>query len=1116
MSKPLRFTRILIVMSKSFLHGILLTCLFTSILLANDGNAQHKSMKEVIVSIDLEDATLRQMINALEAQTEFKFIYSGDFLTKTEAYKITLSADNKSVAHVLQQVASATGLLFQQNDGAIAVGTDDLKEEEPPITLTEPVLEQDISGKVTDEAGEPLPGASVLVKGTSIGVITDADGNYRISVPDEATTLVFSFVGYEGQEIEIGGRSVINVALIADVTTLGEIVVSTGYWQTEEKLNPGNIAKVSAKEIEQQPIATPLQALSGRMAGVNVVQRTGMPGGGVDIQIRGRNSLRSDGNAPLYIVDGIPIPSSTLLGSASDQVYNSTVAPINNFNPSDIESIEILKDADATAIYGSRGANGVVLITTKKGKPGKTSINISQSTGIGQVSNKMDLLNSEQYREMVIEGLANDGFDPVPDNLKSFVPSVFIWDSTRYTDWQEELIGGTANYNNTQLSLSGGNANTQFLLSGTYFRQTTVFSGDFGMNRGSGLLNLSHSSTNQKFSAALTLNYIAEKNNFPRIDPTFSAISLPPTAPEAFDSLGNLNFEDNTFRLNPYADLAKPYEAKRRTLLTNLRLQYQIMPDLVIKANLGYNNALVDEIALSPIRSQNPSTNPTGSFRSSNSYMETWILEPQIEYNREIGSGQFSVLTGVTFQSTVTEQESLVAGGYTNDALLGNINAANIVELQAPGFSEYKYNALFARLNYNWKNKYIVNVTGRRDGSSRFGPNYQFGNFGAVGAAWIFSNEDIILSALPFISFGKLRVSYGTTGSDQLPDYEFLETHEPTSFSYLGTVGLIPTRLPNDDFGWEENKKIEGGIELGFIDDRIFITTSYYRNRSSNQLLGTPLAATTGFSSVRSNFPATVQNTGWEFELNTINTKMGEFQWSTSINLTIPRNKLIEFPDIEASTFFTSFTVGESLFNLKGFTSSGVDSETGIYSFEDLNEDGQLTIPEDYLPVREAVQDYFGGISNTFSYKGFSVQLLFQFVKQTGFNYRGAFAIAGTENNQPVEVNNRWKQPGDMTDIQKFTFGLSRDVADANSNYFLRGSNSVEDASFIRLQNVSLTYSLPNEVLDKLNGLGRLQIFIQGQNLLTITDYKGLDPETQNSQVIPPLRILTAGINVGL
>ena len=451
---------IAIAMSIHICRGIIITCLLASVLLANDGNAQHKSIKEVFISLDLDKAILKESLETIEAKTGFQFIYSGITESFIKDTQVTMKVDNKSVAFVLKKIAEQTKLMFQQNDGMIGVGMSRVKNLAPNTTGDEQYLEQIIAGKVTDQSGEPLPGASILVKDTRVGVVTDADGNYRLSAPDEATTLIFSFVGYERQEITIGGRSVIDVTLTPNVTTLGEVVVSTGYWQTAERLNPGNIAKVTAKEIEAQPITTPLQALSGRVPGVVIRQVSGVPGAGIDIQIRGQNSLRENGNNPLYVVDGVPYPSASLLSDqVGSEVFRSNVTPINNINPSDIESIEILKDADATAIYGSRGANGVVLITTKKGKAGKTSISINHYSGIGEVGNKLDLLNTEQYREMAFESYKNNGFDPIPDSFKPFLPDLFAWDSTRNTDWQEELIGGTAKYHKSQFSVSGGSWN---------------------------------------------------------------------------------------------------------------------------------------------------------------------------------------------------------------------------------------------------------------------------------------------------------------------------------------------------------------------------------------------------------------------------------------------------------------------------------------------------------------------------------------------------------------------------------------------------------------------------------------------------------------------------------
>lgn len=1098
-------------MSIVFFRGIFIACLCTGVLAANNTTAQHKSISEVYISIKLDQATVKTALESIEGQTKFKFAYEGHVVGK-QSHRLTLNVENGSVAEVLQTIADETGLSFRQVNEMIVVK---LQPRRKKTIKKEARLEQTISGKVTDDSGEPLPGANVLVKGTGLGVITDADGNYRLSAPDYATTLIFSFIGYLRQEVEINGRSVIDVTLLPDVTTLDEIVVSTGYWETEEKLNPGNIAKVSSDEIEKQPITTPLQALSGRMAGVNVIQRTGIPGGGIDIQIRGRNSLNRTANNPLYVVDGVPYPSAPLVSGFVGQVFNSDVGPINNINPSDIQSIEVLKDADATAIYGSRGANGVVLITTKRGKPGKTTIDINHYSGIGKVSKKMDLLNSQQYREMVIEGLANDGFDPIPEFFEPFLPSLFAWDSTRFTDWQEELIGGTANYSNTQFSVSGGNANTQFLFSGSYFRQTTVFPGDFALQRGSGHLNLNHKSSDQRFTASVSLSYVAEQNELPREDITSDAVQAPPNAPEPFNEEGNLNFEEYGISFNnPFSELLKIYEGKTRNLVTNMTMGYQIIPDLKLKVNLGYNNITVDETNINPIRSQNPEFEPTGFTAFGNSSSETWLFEPQAEYKKEIGSGQLNILIGATFQETTDERQEIAALGYTSDALLGNIDASPDVNVQDVDFSEYRYNALFGRLNYNWKNKYIINLTGRRDGSSRFGPGNQFGNFGAVGAAWIFSNEPAIQNSLSFLSFGKVRVSYGITGSDQIGNYEFLETHEATDFSLLGTVGLVPTRLPNPEFGWENNKKVEGAIELGLVDDRVLFTTSYYRNRSSNQLVGIPLAGTTGFNTIRSNFPATVENRGWEFEVNASIIHTNNFQWNTSFNLTIPRNEIIEFPNIEGSSFANTFTVGESIFTTKGFKFTGIDPETGLYSFEDLNEDGETTTPEDLQPVLDFSQDFFGGISNSLSYKGFALSFLFQFVKQTGTNTLRSFGKPGTRSNHPTIILERWQKPGDITDIQKYSvFGSDTEVAFQNS--FVRGTNALDDASFIRLQNIALSYTFPGTISETLK-LQNLRIYIQGQNLFTITDYIGLDPETQSSTRLPPLSVLTAGINLQL
>lgn len=1114
MKTDLPYLRVLIMMSRTFFYGIILTYLFSGVLLANEGNAQHKSVNEVFISLKLQQVTVRRALESIQENTEFKFIFEQGVLSATEGQRVTLMVDNESVADVLKTVSNETDLSFRQLNGSIVVkAPPPLKKLQTPKE-EESALEQNISGKVTDENGEPLPGASVLVKNTSIGVITDAVGNYRLSAPDKATTLVFSYVGYERKEVAIAGRAVIDISLKFDVTTLGEVVVNVGYYEVNKKVQTGNIAKVTAQEIEKQPITNPLQALQGRVAGVYIQQNTGVPGGGFDIQIRGQNSLRNtlndNGNQPFYIVDGVPyVPSSLSSFFVGGQVIPNA-NPLNSINPADIESIEILKDADATAIYGSRGANGVVLITTKKGTPGKTKVNFDISTGVGKVGNKMELLNTEQYLEMRREAWYNAGLNPEDFAFAAF--DLLEWDTTRYTDWQDVLLGGTANVTNAQATISGGNSKTQFLFSGGYFRETTVFPSDFAYQRGSGHFNLNHTSDNSKLRVSLVISNTRDNNNLIRSDLTRRALNLPPNAPDIFEGEGNLNWENGTWE-NPFAILERKYEAKTKNLITNTNISYEVLPGLQLKSNLGYSNLQLDEFSTIPAGSQQPGSGLPAVASSAKRNEETWIVEPQLDYNTNFGGHRLNILIGSTFQRNLSESERIQVTGFASDALIRNIQAGTTILSNISDFTEYHYNALFGRINYIWEEKYIFNLTGRRDGSSRFGPGNQFANFGAIGTAWIFSEEDFIKNSLPFLSFGKLRASYGTTGSDAIGDYGYLDSYSSTQRPYQNIGGLIPIRLANPDYGWEKVKKLEFGLETGFIGNRILLTASHYRNRSSNQLVGLPLSNITGFSSIQANLPATVENTGWEFELNTTNMRNSNFNWVTSFNVTIPRNKLLEYPDLGLSPFANTYEVGKSLFIRKVFNNTGVDPETGMYTFEDISGDESITFPEDILPLKEVAQQYFGGVRNSITYKGLQVDFLFQFVKQTGNNIFRDFGIPGVVSaQQPISVLDRWQKPGDISNFQQFTVGLNPDIVTGHNNNFLLGTNSVTDASFVRLKNVSISYQISDSILEQWR-LENLRIYIQGQNLITLTDYQGLDPESQGSS-LPPLRMITGGLQI--
>ena len=1057
---------------------------------------------KIIIPAD-KTVSIDEVFDMISGQTDYTFIYHAHIFKNTP--KIHLKQGTILANKLLEESLSIDDFNFEVRENNTIVITQKTtdKVRQDPIRVT---------GKVTDEAGAPLPGVTVRIAGTNRGVASDFDGNFAITVPNSATILEFTSIGFATQEITVGNQTILNVTMQEAVNELDEVVLNAGYYNTTKKEATGSIAKVEAKSIEKQPVSNPLAAMQGRMAGVTITQTTGVPGGGFDINIRGLNSLRREGNKPLVLIDGMPFSTETL---SNFQVGGSLFAPgsgvsaLNSINPSDIESIEILKDADATAIYGSRGANGVVLITTKKGESGKTEFSVNMYSGFSTVEKRLDLMNTEQFIEMRREGVVNDGFGTFLENpaFDTFWPDIKIWDQNRNTDWQEELIGGTAHTTNMQASVSGGNENTQFLLSGGYHKETTVFPGDFDYGKISAHLKLSHVSNNDRFKLSFSSSYVTDKNNLLDQDLTGESLRLQPNAPALYDEEGNLNWENSTW-INPLAKLERKYLGKTNNLISNAELEYKLGKGLILKTNLGFNTIDFRESSAIPSTVFDPALGRGSEFSVlflNNTSRRSWIIEPQINWNMELGKGKLDLLAGTTFQERTSDIFVQKGTGFPNNSLIDNIGAASTFRIFESGNTEYRYSALFGRINYNFDGKYILNLTGRRDGSSRFGPGKQFANFGAIGAAWIFSKESF-LKDNPVLSFGKLRGSFGITGSDQIGDYQFLDTYSLVDgVNYEGTTPLTPTQLFNSDFAWENNEKLEFALDLGLLKDRIFLSAAYYRNESSNQLVGLPLSRLTGFTSIQTNFPATVQNTGLEFELNT-NVRKGEFRWESNLNITIPKNKLVAFPDLDQSDAYkNTLVVGEPLNIVKLYESTGVDPDTGVYSFTDFNNDDIIN-QDDRQVIQSLDPKFYGGFNNSFTYKGLQFDFLFQFVKQTGPNFAATGGIlGGTANSAAIYIKDRWQEAGNIASIQRYTFGLNNDAVAGFFNY--RNSDlAYTDASFIRLKNVSLSYELSKKWTKEF----KVRLYLLGQNLITITDYFGLDPENQ-ARRLPPLKTITLG-----
>lgn len=1054
------------------------------------------------VTLSLKNVELVDAFRSIEKQTKFSFVYSQEDVAAMQNISITVSG--VSVEEALNILFKGLSVGYTIDGKYIVVKKRPAAKTMNPELMAAPAPPGEIRGTVLNDKGEPLEGATVQIQGTKKLTATDSKGGFVLKgITDNTATLEISNVGYGKKTAYWEGQHVM-VKLEASTNELDETVIK-GYYNTTKRLNTGNVTTVKGEDMQKQPETNPILALEGRVPGLYISQGDGLPGSNISVMLRGTNSI-ANGRDPFYIVDGVPFTSVAQTAADTGPV---SLSPFNSINMADVESIEVLKDADATAIYGSRGANGVILITTKKGKAGKTRFDGTVATGINRLSRKIELLNTQQYLSMRHEAFNNDG--AIAGITDYDVNGV--WDTTRYTDWQKTFLENPSHYTNGQMNISGGDAQTQFLIGGGYTYQNSYLPGSFYNKKGAAHVSFSHNSRDNKFHLTFGSSYTNNINVLPGF---FSAtvILFPPDAPALYDDNGKLNWMNNTWN-NPLSPFLRKYSAFTDNLISNLNLRYELLPGLELKGNIGYTSIQTKQINVLPLISYSPSYASLSRLRQTQygiQSLKTYVLEPQLQYSRFISKGHLEALFGVTYQQNSQNAFAAIGSNYTSDDLLGTLSAASTISGIKSNNTLYRYNASFIRLNYNWEDKYLINVTGRRDGSTRFGPGNQFGNFGAVGVGWIFTKEKFMRGANDLFSYGKLRASYGTTGNDQIGDFQYISTYSANSYyTYQGAAYLAANNLVNTNFHWELNKKLEGGLELGFLKDRLQASISYYRNRTGNQLVGYSLPWITGFAKVQGNLPAVIQNTGLEMTLNSSNIKNKNFTWSTAFNISIPRNKLISFPGLAGTFYASQYEIGKSLYVRKLYDYTGVDAKTGIYTFKDVNKDGQIDFTHDAQFGAQVSQSYFGGFNNSVTYKNIQLDILFQFVKQTGYNYNYNFSLPGTiYANQSPNVMNRWQNSEKTGVFQKFTQDYGSEASSAFAN-FQQSNAIISDASFIRCKNISLSYTLPIKILSKIH-LQNLRFYCQMQNLFTITKYNGADPETQG--LLPPFKTIVGGISI--
>lgn len=1059
---------------------------------------------ERLVTMNVKHATYAVIFTSIWEQTRLQAFYNDEQLPSSDT--ISINVADEPLANVLTYLLRGRNLTWYYREETFVILPKKVGDKDQGVMPKPPGIK--VQGQVIDDGNEPLVNVSILLDGTKNGTITDADGHFELKNVPAWSSLTIRYVGYKNKNVKIS-TSFMLLRLEPANEGLDEVVV-LGYGKTSRRKLTGSISKISGEEIGKLPVSNPIASMQGRITGLNIISLNGMPGANFRIELRGRNSIGS-GNVPLFYIDNVPVNPNPLSWDNNNFQGTSYQTPIAdglganrsanplNINPSDVASIEVLKDADATAIYGSRGANGVILITTKLGtRSAKPQGILKVNKGIGVVGHMVNYLDTRQYLSMRHEAFRNDGVLPADYDYDI----TGVWDTLQYTDWQQKFIGGTAGITDLYGSVSGGNLNTQYFISGGFREEKPVYPDDFRYLKGGGRINLSNATPNKKWRTTINAAYNSDNNYLPAFDLT-EYVTTPPNAPAGYLPDGSLNWAKGYD--NPSAALMRKYKASSENLIVSGVTGYLILPGLELKSNFGYNRIFMKEVQTSPRASYHPDYNTQfGSSQFANADVKNWLIEPQLVVDKRIGAGVLMGTVGYSVQREQRNQLLLEGTLYKYDSLLENKADAGKLIPKGEVNNDYQFSSWFGRLNYNIGDKYIINFTGRIDGSNRFPPGRRSGIFGAVGSAWIFSEEKFISKHLNWISFGKLRASYGIIGNDQLKDYRK---------STLARTG---------NYGWEKVKKQEIGLELGLFKDKIFITQSYYHSITSDLLMEEEIISPNDTIYQVKNMDARVRNQGYELEVTVLALNRNGVKWTTGFNLTIPRNKLLSFPQIARNAYNYYYTVGQPLDIYKGFHCIGVDPVTGLYLFEDRNGDGKITqgpVTGDQTYSKKTGASLFGGFTSKITYKGFTLDVLLQFVKQTGYDYRfnNLSPGPGIAINQPVTVLDRWQQPGDTKPIQGYGQAYTTDRAIA-FNQAVQSDLVIGDASYLRLKSLYFSTEMPDRLRARLKIRSGSRLFISGQNIITITNFKGRDPETSisNFNVYPPLRIWNIGIQINL
>jgi len=1083
------------------------------------------------ITIQTEQLAFKTVLSRLEKKAGISFVYSPNQVNPDQ--KVTLSVKNESLGKTLQQLLDPLSLDYTVAQKQIVIRQKKFNPHSAQPQLTSAVTDRALRGTIKDETGNELPGVSIILKGTQQGTVSDANGNYELTIPDDNTVLVFSFVGFISQEVTVGTRTRLDVTLQTDTKALEEIVV-IGYGTARKSDLTGAVGSVKAEQLQERPSPSLNQALQGKVSGVQVNVNSGRPGGRSNVRIRGFSSINSSNN-PLYVVDGVMLPQGN---------QNQQSQAIDFINPNDIVSVEVLKDASSTAIYGARGANGVIMITTKRGKSGEGIITYNMDLSVPTAGPKRaKVLNAQQYMDVEDLSYKNmekydpagwaDGkylehnpqvrrqklFDAHPEIFTKRADGTF---SPNYdTDWFKESTQNRVSQNH-QLGFSGGNEKTTYSLSLNYRDDQGLIKTSY-LKRYSTRFSIDDQ-VKKWLRIGATLSYNNQAENLVDIND-----AVPRQMVEDFPFLP-VQYQDGVYANNrdyPGAEgsmssvhrlMGRRFNLNTQTTLGSLYGNIRLAEGLELRSVLGIN-IINQEANQSQTRSLTPGE--LGTARKENRKETFWSWENYLTYNKTVGIHSFNALAGISWQETNVATTAAGSQGFATD-FFGSNNLGAGATLPsgavASGASRFAFNSYFGRVNYTLLEKYLFTVTGRADGSSKFGENHKFAFFPSAAFAWKVSDEDFLKNN-SLISNLKFRTSFGVTGNSEIPPYSSLQLLTVNDYAMVYSnarvSGIGISRLPNRDLRWEKTAQTDAGLEISFLKGRISLEADYYYRKTTDMLLDAPVPRTSGYAVIRKNI-GSMENKGVELAINTVNIETPEFSWNTNFNISFNRNKVLSLatpadifgvggPSITNQT--SIIRIGQPVGAFWGLTRLGTWSEAereeasrftsyrgnltmlpGDVKYLDVNGDGAITDADRQI-IGNGSPKGWGTFSNSLRYGSFDLTLDLQFSYGNDLMDMNLHASEDRVSlaNSYATVLDAWTPTNQNSPIAE--------IRDTKAGYVTNvDTRWIFDGSFIRGRNLLLGYTFPSEVASKIK-MSKLRLYLSAQNFFLLSRYPHGDPE---------------------